>query len=142
MAQDIDGTSGLTNGAYQKPTSVDNGTEFSAIVSDFMERMAVHTHSGANALPAVLPSSAKETTAKVPGDFSAVAGKGLYTTTITLSNIDARDKNLGWYYNLTPADDTPANWKQFYPEVSVDATGKILTLTVNRNDFAQIRVIG
>ena len=142
MAQDIDGTSGLTNGAYQKPTSVDNGTKFSAIVVDFMERMAIHTHSGANALTATLPSSAKETTAKVSGDFSAVSGKGLFTTTITLLNLDARNSNIGYYYNLTPADDTPANWIQFYPDVSVDATGKILTLTVNRNDIAQIRVIG
>ena len=50
MAQDIPGTSTLTGGVYQKPTISDSGSEVFDILETFMERMAAHSHSGADSL--------------------------------------------------------------------------------------------
>ena len=50
MAQDIDGTGDLTNGAYQKPTATDSGSTVFSILESFMERMASHKHEGTDSL--------------------------------------------------------------------------------------------
>jgi len=50
MAQDINGTGDLTNGAYEKPTATDSGSTVFSILESFMERMASHKHEGTDSL--------------------------------------------------------------------------------------------
>ena len=48
MATDIVGTGTYTNGPYSKPTSGDAGNDVFTRLEEFMDRMAIHSHSGAD----------------------------------------------------------------------------------------------
>lgn len=48
MAEDITGTEAFTNGAYQKPEDKDRGNDVFSVLEAFMDRMAAHSHTGAD----------------------------------------------------------------------------------------------
>lgn len=54
MPQDITGTETFTNGVYRRPSDGDKGDDIFDVLETFMERIANHSHSGADSRPITL----------------------------------------------------------------------------------------
>ena len=141
MAKDIPNTSDLTNGAYEQPTGVDNGPAFSKIVTDFMKRMATHTHTGADSKAASLPQKISEIFLASTLTFTQDSSSKRYSTVLVFSSIDISNNNAQFYYKETADASVESSWIRFYPSELRAYDGTSITLQgLSRNDI-DIRVI-
>ena len=144
MSKTIVGTENLNNGEYLEATGSDNGAQFSAIVSDFMRRIATHTHNGNDSLGATLPSKVAKLFPATGQVFSG-AGNGKWTTVINLISgtptLSTDSAFLAYFYKETADSDVDSSYKRFYPTETYNDAGTAVTLTLNRNDV-DIKVIG
>jgi hypothetical protein len=135
MPIDIPGTATYTNGVYQKPASKDTGDIWTDVIESFIERIATHSHSGADSKKISL------NIAKLPQDITAGIdftwnnlGNDVYEASIDLLAPATYDLNIRKYYYLDGAD-----YVEFYPTVEKVDSDTIL-LRSNKNGF-DLRII-
>jgi len=139
MAKNVDGTSGYSNGPYEVPTGIDNGNDFSSIVTTAIKRLATHTHTNADSAQAALPTKLEQKFEKATLLFNVLGG--LFTVTLIMTQITTVLKDLAYFYKLDAVADTPANWVRFYPTELHNINPNAVSITVNRDDI-DIKVIG
>jgi len=142
MAQDINGTGNLTNGAYEKPTATDSGSTVFSILESFMERMASHRHDGTDSLlinkkidKTSYSIGAESGSDDTEGNWYTAAGSGLATAydnkkvTITVSDPDLMhvdgdgaliDVTREFYYlvdDINGSYGSGLGHQRFYPDI-------------------------
>ena len=131
MAENISGTTGYTNGAYQKPSAKDSGADVFQVLEDFMERMAVHKHTGKDS--EVITTSITKTSfysAAESGNWSAgsndmkyldidITGTTLTANTTGSASGTPNDVNYMFFYVADSVDgiSSPGHVR-FYPDVN------------------------
>ena len=146
MAVDISGTSTLTGGVYQKPTISDSGSEVFDILETFMERMAAHSHSGADSLGinVTLTKTSYEAAAE-DTDWSGADANGNKYVDIAITSSShylmggdgitatPTDITRDFYYLADNVDSTgDRGHVRFYPDIEWQgATGSSLRITTN-----------
>jgi hypothetical protein len=119
MAEDITGTEGYTNGPIQKPSDNDVGNDVFNVLETFMDRLATHSHSGADSQKITLNIEKDFTTFTVGVDlFWTDLGNDVYRGQLTVPAGADVDNNIRrFYYN----DGT--TWREFFPTVEkIDST--------------------
>ena len=121
MPIDILGTESYTGGAYQKPVARDTGDSNASVIEEFMERMAVHTHTGADSKDISLDEIDK-TPELFKSDGSTftwtLLGNGIYRAILplTLEKAFTYIDNIRRYF-YAPAGTLidATDWVEFYP---------------------------
>jgi hypothetical protein len=138
MPENITGTEGFTNGPVLKPSDKDQGpNEVFAILETFMERIATHSHTGADSkeISVNFSKSTQDLAETVDYTWNA-QGDHIYRATITIAAPGTED-NLRSYFYKSP---TEVDWVEFQPDVErVDATSYYLF--TNDNSIDEIRVV-
>lgn len=135
MPQDITGTENFTSGVYEKPSSKDTGDIWTDIIETFMDRMANHSHSGADSKKITLNIAklVQDLTSGVDFTWSDL-GDDVYEATIDFTSPATYDDNIRKYYYLDGA-----NYVEFYPTVEkVDSD--TIKLRSNKNGF-DLRIV-
>ena len=115
MAQDIEGTSDLTSGAYEKPTATDSGSTVFKILESFMERMAAHKHEGTDSL--LINKKLDKTPYDIAADTDDWTGpdaNGNKKVTITMTGTGSSDHYLAASDTGADADVVLDITREFY----------------------------
>lgn len=123
MPQDIVGTEGFTNGVYTRLKDGDRGDDIFDTLEVFMERMATHTHSGADSSSISL-NIEKDITELVQGVtlFWTDLGDNNFVATIPVAAGAAYDTSIRKYFLQTAG-----GYTEFYPTIEkVDAQNYLL----------------
>lgn len=115
MSRAVTGTSNLGNGSYIMPTDDDVGNDVFALLETYLERLAVHDHTGDDSVSISLNFS------KISEDYiSGVSltwtsiGNGIYRALVTIQDITPKfDGNLRTMFYQIGAGD----WIGFAPRV-------------------------
>lgn len=116
MPIDIAGTEAFTDGPYQKPATNDKGQTVFDVLEEFMERMANHSHSGADS---------REISLNIAKDVSSFqSGVNLLWTLVSTDNYRAELTVAGGaLYDQTIRKFYLSDGTEFYPTVErIDAT--------------------
>ena len=132
MATKIPATS-YFGGDYYRPDGRDDGNDFSALITTFMERMAIHDHSGGNSRHISLAPSKVDITLS----SATVADTVGWKTPIILVNGTLLYSASEFFYKLKTVPDEPQNWVRFCPEYDQDAANE-KKLTLRRIMFNDI----
>jgi hypothetical protein len=139
MAKEIEGTEDFTGGSMFRPDGSDDGNEFSALVTDFMERMAVHDHSGEASKNIFLPPSVED---KFLVPTFVTDGIDRVKTTLTMTKGTTVLKSPVFYFKEQADPDQQENWFRFYPSYDVDAVNpQIVTLRKLLSSTISIKAI-
>lgn len=113
MARDIVGTEDFTNGPIQIPEDTDVGNEVFDVLEQFMERLATHSHAGADSQKISLNIEKDITVFTVGVDLSwNNEGNDVYKAQLTVPVAGTFDGNIRrFYFN----DGT--TWREFFPDV-------------------------
>ena len=108
MATDISGTGGFTNGPYSKPTSGDAGNDVFSRLEDFMDRMATHTHSGADSNKISLNIEKDVTDFTIGVDLTWTSlGDGSYKAAIAVPGATTFDASVRHFFRRVGAARNP-----------------------------------
>jgi|LGVE01.1.fsa_nt_gb hypothetical protein len=111
----IEGTEDFLGGPIYRPTGSSNGNMFSNLVNEFMNRIAVHDHSGESSKQLIQPVGKSYIVSE-----AFVADDDLFKVTTTLLGITSANKVLMFSYRLDADPEVESSWKKFYPEYYVD----------------------
>ena len=145
MSKVIIGTEDFGKGPMLVPTGVDDGNDFSAVIVNAIERLALHDHS-TDGKPAALPKAA-EIKVLAPAFVADDLDGRFFKTDLTLvsgsKSINMTEKNVGFYYLPDGAPDAISDWIKFSPSYSVDAVNQT-KITVRGIPFNNVglKVIG
>lgn len=145
MSKVIIGTESFGKGPMYVPTGVDDGNDFSSIVVNAIERLALHDHS-TDGKPAALPK-ATEIKFLSPVFTTDALDNRFYQSSLTLvsgsKSINMIEKNIGMFYLPNGSPDTISNWVKFYPSYVVDNVDqtKITVMGIPFNNVG-LKVIG
>ncbi len=115
MPEDISGSENLTNGAYQKPSPKDQGSDVYDTLEIYMERMANHTHSGSDSQQISLNFTKEFQDLTVGVDLTWTdLGDSNYRATIAIPAVATYDGNLRQFLYKPNAG---GNYKEFKPSV-------------------------
>jgi len=114
MAQDIPGTENLTNGPYQIPSPKEKGNDIADIMEEFMDRIANHSHTGADSKSISLNFTKEVQDLTIAGGLTWVAqANGSYRAQVTLPLIPTLDNMRRFFYV------DGAYYTEFYPTQEV-----------------------
>jgi hypothetical protein len=118
MAQDIPGTNILTNGPYQIPSPKEKGNDIADIIEGFFERMANHSHTGADSKSISLNFTKEVQSLLIGTNLSWVAqSNGSYRAQVTLPVVATNDNMRRFFY------EDGGNYIEFFPtQEPIDAT--------------------
>ena len=145
MSKVIIGTEDFGKGPMSVPTGVDDGNDFSAVIVNAIERLALHDHS-TDGKPAALPKAA-EIKVLAPAFVTDDLDDRFFKANLTLvsgsKSINMTEKNVGFYYLPNGASDSIANWIKFSPSYSVDSVDQT-KITIKGIPFNNVglKVIG
>lgn len=136
MSTDITGTETFTNGPYQVPTDTDVGNDVFSLLEEYMERMATHSHGGADS---------KKITLNIEKDIHNfvrtvdlawnIEGNDTYKAVFPTAELKDFDDTIRRFYYSTDL----TNWIEFYPTIEkIDSTS--YHLYANANDI-DVRVV-
>ena len=145
MSKVISGTELFGKGPMYVPTGVDDGNKYSELISQALERLALHDHS-TDGMPAALPRAAEIKFASpvfVVDDLDARFYKCSLILSTPSKAINMTEKNASFYYLPNGAADTITNWIKFSPSYTVDAVDqtKITVRGIPLNNVG-LKVIG
>jgi hypothetical protein len=115
MPIEISGTSGFTNGPYEKPADKEKGNDVFETIEEFMERMATHSHSGADSNEISL-NIAKDLEEFINGVSLTwnLLGESMYRASIAVPVATTYDASIRKFL-FKDAEHT--EWTEFYPTV-------------------------
>lgn len=121
MAEDIIGTEAFTNGALQKPSPKDQGDVVYDTMESFMERLATHTHQGADSEKISLNFTKEFQDLTVGVDLTWTdLGNSNYRASIAIPAPATYDGNLRQFFYKPNAG---GNYKEIKPSIEkIDAT--------------------
>ena len=124
MSKVIIGTESFGKGPMIVPTGVDDGNEFSLLITQLLERLALHDHS-TDGKPAALPRAAELKFLNPAISFIVDPVDNRFfqcqlTLVIGSKAISLLEKNVEFYYLASGDADTIDNWVKFSPSYVVD----------------------
>jgi len=136
---DIPDTEGFSNGAYQIPDPKEQGNDVFDILEEFMERMATHTHTGADSHSITLNISKGVQTLIATVDFTwdvVVGYPDKFRAAIPVAVGSTFDDNVRTYYYMDAG--VP---KIFYPTIEkIDASNYYIIANVNTIDLKVVTI--
>jgi len=135
MAQDIAGTEAFTNGPYTKPTDGDKGDNIFDRLEEFMDRMAAHSHSGADSNSISL-NIQKDIEDLVEGStiFWVDLGSNQFEATVAVPAGTSYDLSIRKFF---VGED--GNFNEFYPTVEKISTSSFKVFASEA--IANLRVV-
>jgi len=127
MPQDIPNTENFSGGVYQVPIDKDTGNAVFSTLEDFMNRMAVHGHTGQDSKEITLNFTKEVQLLNVGAGLTwGSIGEGSYTATIVLPLVTTIDNLRRFYWNDS------GFWVEFFPDQEF-LSGTEYTITSNDN---------
>jgi len=135
MSKTIDGTEDFAI-PFKEYTASDNAKVRDQIITDFMRRFVLHTHSGSDSKRAALPTRLSKNFDKADITFTLQAS-GLYKVPLSLivgsATINPQVDNLNFYLQSGSGalDDTA--WQKFYPTFDVDSNEQVSVYVIGND---------
>jgi hypothetical protein len=138
MSTIIQGTENYSDGPFYLPSSKEKGDALFTLLEDFINRMAVHNHQGADSIPISSNFNINYQNFEAGIDFSWVAVPsftGRYSANITLINLLIDNTERIFYF----ATDGGTVYQQFYPTYEKLTANSIKLYSID-NTITDIRI--